>query len=509
MPVAHAYPVRPTRLGGAAFAVWLLVSLSPGAEAQSDSAALAEQARLAMEGRRFSEAADLYETLTNRFPSEPTLLANWGMALHLSGNDEAAVAPLRKAAANLPDSFPAHFFLGASLTRLARFREAVEPLRRAGQLNRSHPFAQALLGDALEAEGRFGEALRPWRILLALEDSNPYAHAGLVRCHEQLAAQALDHLRQQDPESPYLLRLLAEARMAAEQYPSAFYLYRQALERSPGLRELHESVAEIYERTGHHEWAVAERRRAAALPAIDCMHGRTPACLYAAGEYQAVLGASLGETAEDLHWAARSHAQLAERYFKDLQALPESVDQLRLLASIFGTQGEHAEAGAAIQRALELRRNDGRLQRQLAEHLFFAGRGNAALPWLERFCDEDPHDPRWPSMLGSLMAGRQELQRAVTLLEAALDLPGAPASASLDLGRSYLALGEPAAAIKHLAAARALDTDGSVHYQLAQAYQRTGLRDEASQAMAVYREISARVQAATAAASSLEILAPE
>ncbi len=77
------------------------------------------------------------------------------------------------------------------------------------------------------------------------------------------------------------------------------------------------------------------------------------------------------------------------------------------------------------------------------------------------------------------MAGRQEFQRSATLLEVALDLPGGPASARLGLGRAYLAMGEPAATIKYLVAARSLDTDGSVHYQLAQAYQLTGLRDEA------------------------------
>ena len=461
-----------------------------------------------MAERRFSDAAELYGQLAARFPDEPTLLANLGMARHLSAQDQAAVDPLKQAAQAMPESFQAQFFLGASLTRLGRLGEAVDPLQTAVRLNRSHPFARALLGDALEASGRFREALEPWRGLQHLDETNPYAYAGLVRCQEQLAAQALESLRSLDPESSFLLQLLAESRMAAGQYPSAFYLYRQTLEREPESAASLEAIAKIYELTGRAEWAATQRRKLATLPALDCSSTSSTACDFRSGRYAAVLAASSGNDPEDLFWTARTYAKLAERSFAQLQALPESPEQLTLLAALLADQQQYSAAADACLRARELRPGDGRLERQLAESLYLSRRLDEARPWLERFRQEDPEDPRWPAMLGNLLTEEQAFKQAVPLLEAAASLPGAPPSVGLDLGRSYLALGQDEQAAKHLAAARTLDADGSVHYQLAQAYQRLGNRTGANEALAGYRALSARNLENVEAAAALEIEAP-
>lgn len=487
---------------------WLLASLVPDVSGQSEAGAIADQARRAMTERRFADAAELYGQLAARFPGEPTLLANLGMARHLSAQDQAAVDPLKQAAQAMPESFQAQFFLGASLTRLGRLGEAVDPLQTAVRLNRSHPFARALLGDALEASGRFREALEPWRGLQHLDETNPYAYAGLVRCQEQLAAQALESLRSLDPESSFLLQLLAESRMAAGQYPSAFYLYRQTLEREPESAASLEAIAKIYELTGRAEWAATQRRKLATLPALDCSSMSSTACDFRSGRYEAVLAASSGNDPEDLFWIARTYAKLAELSFAQLQALPESPEQLTLLAALLADQQQYSAAADACLRAHELRPGDGRLERQLAESLYLSRRLDEARPWLERFRQEDPGDPRWPAMLGNLLTEEQAFEQAVPLLEAAASLPGALPSVGLDLGRSYLALGQYEQAAKHLAAARTLDADGSVHYQLAQAYQRLGNRTGANEALAVYRALSARNLENVEAAAALEIEAP-
>lgn len=488
---------------------WLWASLVPDVSGQSEAGAIADQARRAMTERRFADAAELYGQLAARFPGEPTLLANLGMARHLSAQDQAAVDPLKQAAQSMPESFQAQFFLGASLTRLGRLEEAVGPLQAATRLNRSHPFARALLGDALEASGRFREALEPWRGLQHLDETNPYAYAGLVRCQERLAAQALERLRSLDPESSLLLQLLAESRMAAGQYPSAFYLYRQALEREPESAASLEAIAKIYELTGRAEWAATQRRKLAALPAPDCSSTSSTACDFRSGQYEAVLAVSSGKDPEDLFWTARTYAKLAERSFAQLQALPESPEQLTLLAALLADQQQYSAAADACLRARELRPGDGRLERQLAESLYLSRRLDEARPWLERFRQADPADPRWPAMLGNLLTEEQAFEQAVPLLEAAASLPGAPPSVGLDLGRSYLALGQDEQAAKHLAAARTLDADGSVHYQLAQAYQRLGNRTGANEALAVYRALSARNLENVEAAAALEIQAPD
>ena len=478
------------------------------AAAQRNPATMARQASQAMAEQRFADAATIYTQLAESYPGEPSLEANLGMALHLSARDREAVAPLRSAAAAMPASFQAHFFLGASLSRLGDFAGAIDPLRRASRLDPRHPFARALLGDALEAIGEFSEAADIWRTLRDLEGRNPYPHAGLVRCREQLAAQATEELKNRDPESAYVLRLVGHSRLAAGQYPSALYLFRQALERQPSVPSVHEAIARIYELSARADWAEVERARASALPRTPCS-SPSPACDFDAGRYETVATFSPQASSEALFWAARANAKLAEVSFTALAGLNESVEQLALLTDILASQRQFSKAADACRRALALGGDNGGLERQMAELLYLAKRFDEAQPLLERFLRVDSREPRWPALLGSVLAERQEFAEAVPLLKASLELPGAPLTAQLDLGRAYLAIGRPEAAVSHLTAVLSTDTDGSVHYQLAQAYQRLGLREPAREALAKYRALDSRNRLETEATASLEITAPD
>lgn len=487
----------------------LLTVPTVGARAQIDPNALAETARQAMAERRFGEAAEIYAELASKFPNEPTLQANLGMALHFSARDTEAIQPLQGAALALPSSFPAHFALGASLSRLGRHGEAVAPLRESTQINPQHRFAHALLGEALEAVGEHSQAAVVWRALRGLDAASPYAHAGLVRCNEELAAMAIDQLRQRAPESSYMLRFLGQTKLATRQYPSALYLFRSALERQPGVRAVHEAVASVYEGAGQPEWAKVERQKAESLPEPDCTAAQSPECNFAAGRFDLAPSLAADSSSSDLFWAARSYASLAEQSFEKLASLPESIEKLTLVADIFASQGQYSSAADACRRALEIGEGSGDLERQLAELLYLAKRIEEARPLLERFYSSDPDDPRWAAMLGNLLAEEQEYEKAVPLLQSSLALPGAPATARLDLGRSYLALDQPDEALPHLKSSLGLDTDGSIHYQLAQAFQRLGMRKQAREALAQYQALDARRRQQTEAGASLEITAPE
>lgn len=501
-------------LGTARAALWVLplalaACLAWTAAGQSDPAAVAERARRAMAESRFDEAADLYSELARNYPDEPSLHANLGMALHLSGQDRRALPPLRKAVASMPSSFQVQFFLGASLTRLGEFEASLEPLRRAVDLDSGHPFAKALLADALEAADEPFEAAGVWKALRTLQPSSPYPHAGLVRCYERLAADALDELIRRDPESPLVLRLLARSRMAAAQYPSALYLFRQALEREPGVRIVHEAVAEIYRRSDRSDWSAAEMERADALPRADCAASASPGCVFERGEYDRLARFSPEAPAEEVFWGARAFAMLARETFASLTSQQESVDQLRLLADILAAQQQFSKAADAYRRALALRPDDGHLKRQVAELLYRARRIDEARPMLERLLASDPEDGRWPAMLGSLLAEEQDFGAAIPLLEAAMALPQPGPGVRLGLGRSYLAVGKPEEAAGHLRASLETDQDGSVHYQLAQAYQQMGRRDEARAALAAYRELNERARQRNEASASLAITPPD
>lgn len=486
----------------------LLLACSANLLAQSEPSVIASQASRAMQEERFAEAAELYRRLASSYPGEPSLQANLGMALHLSGQDDDAVLPLRSAASAMPSSFPAHFFLGASYSRLGNLADAVEPLRQAVRLNPEHPFARALLGDALEAIGEYSEAGDTWKNLRQQDSANPFPHAGLVRCYEQLASEAITALQETDPESEQMLRLLAYTRLAARQFPSALYLFREAMARGPARRSDHEALAALYEQAGRPDWAQVERTRAASLPEEDCSDSKSPGCAFKAGRFDAIVPVSANASSEELYWAARAYAGLSDDAFYSLRRLPESTDQLTLVADLLAARSEFSEAAESARAALAIHPQDGGLERQMAELLYLARRGAEARPLLEKFHRTDKGDPRWAAMLGNLLAEEQDFGSAIPLLESALAGPNPPQSARLDLGRSYLAVDKPEKALEHLRAAASLDTDGSVHYQLAQAYQRTGMRDQAREALTKYQALQTRASQETRAAAALEITAP-
>jgi predicted Zn-dependent protease len=68
-----------------------------------------------------------------------------------------------------------------------------------------------------------------------------------------------------------------------------------------------------------------------------------------------------------------------------------------------------------------------------------------------------------------------------------------PARAAL--GLAYLRVGRAAEAIPHLKAARDVEDDGSLYYQLAQAYQRAGQQPLARENMQRFEEISKTARA--------------
>ena len=64
-------------------------------------------------------------------------------------------------------------------------------------------------------------------------------------------------------------------------------------------------------------------------------------------------------------------------------------------------------------------------------------------------------------------------------------------------------------ALPHLEFSLGLDEDGSIHHQLAQAFQRLGQREQGREAIAQNRDLDARARMQTEAGASLGITAPE
>ena len=84
--------------------------------------------------------------------------------------------------------------------------------------------------------------------------------------------------------------LLADALFADGRFTDAFAAYRQALAALPAMVSIHDSVARIYEQTGHADWAAVERTRGR-LTVAQCVK-RKALCEFRAGRYRAALAAA-------------------------------------------------------------------------------------------------------------------------------------------------------------------------------------------------------------------------
>jgi len=133
----------------------------------------------------------------------------------------------------------------------------------------------------------------------------------------------------------------------------------------------------------------------------------------------------------------------------------------------------------------------------------------AALPLLQGLLDAQPASAELNYLTGETLLDLQRVEEAIPLLRRAVDLDPKLIAAHKALARGCLAAGKARDAIPHLKAALAADEDGSLHYQLARAYQATGQPDLAKEMLADYEKTQRSAAEATAtAARDVEITPP-
>jgi predicted Zn-dependent protease len=469
-----------------------------GPPSSNELAVKARRGKEAMAAGRFEEAAALYAEITRALPNEPGMLLNLGMALSMAGRTREAVPRLEAALRLQPDLMPASLFLGSAHMELGQPARAVEPLRKVVAAQPDNVQVRQMLAGALLSLERYEPAVREFRELTTRAPEDPRAWYGLGRSYEGVARNALERLQRSAPASDYVLLLVAQVMVAEGKPANAFRLYREALEKRPGLAEAHEAVARIYEQKGHADWAAVERERARAIPPPDC-GSPSLECEFRAGRYEAVLTAAeqLG-TVERAYWLSRSAHELARAAFARLSQLPPSPEATLRRVEVLRVQRQpFREAIEALRRAADAWPEDPRIRRELATVLFLANDPDGARPILEHLLQREPGSVELALLMGETWLKSQQPGKAVPLLEGLVRRDPKLLPAQAALGRAYVEVGDMARAIAPLQAALETDQDGSLHYQLARAYRATGRSELAAQALAQFQEIrkSAEAQA--------------
>jgi tetratricopeptide (TPR) repeat protein len=478
--------------------------------AQSDDLAVKSQrAKELMAQGRFAEAIPIYRELNQALPNNAGLMLNLGMALHMAGDERKALPPLETAVKLDPKLAAAWLFLGAARLQLGQTPAAVDALKMVLRLQPDHRDALEMLADALQSLGRAAEAAEQYQKIVDLDPESPPAWYGLGRSRESLSVHAFDDLQKAAPESAYWLALVAETRLRELQFSSAFYLYRHALERMPAMRGVHAQVAEVYRRTGHPDWASLEEEMERRLPKPDC-RTQTFECQFRDGRFAALLASSRSaNTPESYYWRSRAYNELALQAFARLGQLPPSPEQHELKARIYTGQKRYADAAEEWREALKLSPLDKQIQKQLAISLKFSQDYAAALPLLQGLLEAQPASAELNYLTGETLLDLQRAEEAIPLLLRAVNRDPKLVGAHKALARAYLAAGQAGDAIPHLKAALAADEDGSLHYQLARAYQATGQPSLAKEMLADYQKSQRSATTATeTAARDIEITPP-
>ena len=357
--------------------------------------------------------------------------------------------------------------------------------------------------------GHAAEAAAQYKKLADLDPESSSAWYGLGRSYESLSVRAFDELQKTSPESGYWLALMAEARLREQQFSGAFYLYRHALKQMPTMRSLHAAVAEVYRQTGHPDWANLEEEQERELPQPDC-HTPTLECEFRLEQFS-VLAASTQDanTPESYYWRSRAYNELALQAFTHLGHLPPSAEQHELKAYIYDGQKRYAEAAGEWREALKLSPGDPQIQKQLAISLKFSQDSGGALPVFQDLLRRWPESAELSYLVGDTLLDLQRAEEAIPLLKRAVDRDPKLLAAHKSLARADLAAGNAAEAIPHLKVALPTYEDGSLHYQLARAYQTNGQPQLAKQILADYQKIQGSAAAAREASrQDVEITPP-
>jgi tetratricopeptide (TPR) repeat protein len=394
---------------------------------------------------------------------------NLGIALHSGGRYSEAALELESLLKSAPAIEPGYLFLGLSRLASGKPAEAVSPLTRAVRTEPRNTVALLGLGDAHLLSGNPREAADAFARAGDVNPQDPKAWRGLSLSWSAVSQSAFEKL---PADSAPQLVLLARSRLAQNEPKAAFGLLKRAIEKDPALPGAHAALGDVYRMTGHPDWAASEDARENRI-------GRAPE-----GPY----GEALTASAKSLEALRR------------LAALPDSPELHEVEADAARLRGAFSESVAALRKAVALRPDDRRLEKQLAQSLWLNRDFEGAEPLLRKYGMDFE--------LGYALLETGRAADAIPLLKRGSINPKLAAEASAALGRAYLEAGDPAKAIAPLLAGLESDRDGSIHFQLSRAYQRTGQTALANQMLQRSTELRTQDEALRERIRNQQIAAP-
>ena len=395
-----------------------------------------------------------------------------------------------------------------SVATLSLQSSALADLERAAAANPSDVPAQRRLAAAYEAAGRRLDAAAAWTRVTDLAPQAPGGWYALGLAYNAVAQEAVRSFEDRPADAAWRQLLMADSLLATGHLTDAFVVYRSVEEQLPSMVTIHESVAQIYERSGHAAWAARERTRGV-LSAEACA-SRKALCEFRAGRYRGALEVALaGSDAESRYWLARIARELARASYAHLDTLADSPERRASRATIARAEDRQQDAVAELTAALKLAPGNPTLAFELATACYAARDYEQALATVTPLLRARPDDPRLVKLAGYSLLQLRRLDEALPLLQRAAAIDPADPGPQLALGRANLQRGDYSAAIPLIEPHLGTDQDGSLHVQLARAYTGAGQREKAAALLAKSQELQRASEERNAAAARRTIEPPK
>jgi predicted Zn-dependent protease len=336
----------------------------------------------------------------------------------------------------------------------------------------------------------------------------PGAWYALGHAYNAIKQEAIATFDTRPGDSSWQQLLAADALLANGHVIDAFIVYREILERLSSMVSVHDSVARIYEQTGHADWAARERA-IGARSAIDCVR-RKALCEFRAGRYRSALTAALAQPdSESRYWRARAANELALGAFKRINELADSPERRAVRATLARVEERYIDAIAELKAALTFAPGDPALVYELASAYYSAQDYEQAVATLSPQLRVRPGEARLLKLTGYSLLRLRRLEEAVPVLQLAVERDATDPGPRLALGQAYLQNGDFAAAIPLIEPQLADDRDGSLHAQLGRAYTGLGQRDKGVPLLARSQEIERAARERSEAAGRRTITPPK
>ena len=410
-----------------------------------DLETVARKARDAMAAGRYTDAVPLYEQMVKALPNEPGARLNLALALDGASRPVDAVRNLELIETKESANAKFWYLLGNEYLKLKQPLKAIPPLEKAVKL--------------LPTEADYQVEL---------------AGAHLAASNAQRAAEILNPLAKQFPESPRILAQFVRTQFAIS--AGAYAKLLRVAPKSPFRSALDDAAAD------------SESEKANRVMTEDPTNPL--AQLFHQDDFESIIiRTATAKSAEDLYWRARASAAVARSTLARLALLPPSPEAHELAGLAYRRAARWEDSLAEYREAVALSPNDRSLQAELAKALWLGRHNEEAVTTLQPLVASDPASGDFEFELGDSLLNLGQPEHALPHLRRAAMLLPSDFAAQATLGRLLLAMGDNQAAVQALKRVADRDVEGSIHYQLANAYRNLGRTDLARRALARQKEI--------------------